>query len=135
MAPRSSSLWADYKMVDSKTLVNQVQELRVILHEIHAEGMRLSEFFQVASIIEKLPPTWKDFKNDLKHKPKEMSIEDLIVRLRIEEDNRGSERKFNATVEKANVVVHGQHSKSKKNYFSKKSKLGPKGGISKKQKF
>ena len=29
----------DYKMVDSKTVVNQVQELQVIVHEIHVEGM------------------------------------------------------------------------------------------------
>ena len=29
----------DYKMVHSKTVVSQVQELQVILHEIHAEGM------------------------------------------------------------------------------------------------
>ncbi|WP_265645613.1 hypothetical protein, partial [Escherichia coli] len=58
-----------------------------------AEGMELSESFQVACIIEKLPPAWKDFKNYLKHKRKEMSIEDIIVRLRIEEDNRRSEKR------------------------------------------
>ena len=65
----------------------------MILHEIHAERMVLSESFQVASIIEKLPPNWKDFKNYLKHKRKEMKLEDLIMRLRIEEDNRVSEKK------------------------------------------
>ena len=84
----------DYKMVDSKTIISQVQDLQVILHEIHAEGMVLSESFQVAAIIEKLPPNWKDFKNYLKHKRKEMKLEDLIVRLRIEEDNRVSEKKI-----------------------------------------
>ena len=72
----------DYKMVDSKTVVSQVQKLQVILHEIHAEGMMLSETFQVTAIIEKLPPTWKDFKNYLKHKRKDMSIEDQVIRLR-----------------------------------------------------
>ena len=77
----------DYKMVDSKTIVSQVQDLQVILHEIHVEGMVLSASFQVAAIIEKLPPNWKDFKNYLKHKCKEMKLEDLIMRLRIEEDN------------------------------------------------
>ena len=80
----------DFKMIDSKIVASQVQELQVILHEIHAEGMILSETFQVAIIIEKLLPAWKDFKNYLKHKRKEMSIKDLIIRLRIEEDNRGS---------------------------------------------
>ena len=83
----------DYKMVDSKTIKSQVQDLQVILHEIHAEGSVLSEFFQVAATIEKLPPNWKDFKNYLKHKRKEMKLEDLIVRLRIEEDNRVFEKK------------------------------------------
>ncbi|GKB77813.1 retrovirus-related pol polyprotein from transposon TNT 1-94 [Tanacetum coccineum] len=66
----------------------QVQDLQVLLHDIHAEGMTVSEAFQVAAIIEKLPPSWVDFKNYLKHKRKEMSIEDLIVRLRIKEDNK-----------------------------------------------
>ena len=85
--------YLNYKMVDSKTVVSQVQELRVILHKIHAEGMMLSETFQVAAIIEKLPLAWKNFKNYLKHKGKEMSIEDLFIRLRIEEDNKGSKKK------------------------------------------
>ena len=96
-------------MVDSKIVVSQVQELQVILHEIHAEGMMLRETFQVAAIIEKLPPAWKDFKNYLKHKRKEMSIEDLVIRLRIEEDNKGSERKMahNPNEAKANFMEHG----------------------------
>ena len=49
--------------------------------------MVLSETFQVVAIIEKLPPSWKDFKNYLKYKHKEMRLEDLIIKLRIEEDN------------------------------------------------
>ncbi|KAL2486766.1 zinc knuckle (CCHC-type) family protein [Abeliophyllum distichum] len=65
----------DYKMVDLKTVISQIQKLQVILHEIHAEGMSLSETFQVAAIIEKLPPAWKDFKNYLKHKRKKKFLE------------------------------------------------------------
>ena len=57
------------------------------MHEIEGEGIFLPETFQVATIVEKLPPAWKDFKNYLKHKRKELKLEDLIVRLRIEEDN------------------------------------------------
>ena len=33
----------DYKMLDSKIVISQVQDLQVILHDIHAEGMSLSE--------------------------------------------------------------------------------------------
>ena len=47
----------------------------------------------MAAFIEKLPPAWKDFKNYLKHKRKEMTLEDLIVRLKIEEDNRHAEKR------------------------------------------
>ncbi|KAK3027568.1 hypothetical protein RJ639_042337 [Escallonia herrerae] len=96
----------DFKMVDSKTVISQVQEFQLILHDIHAEGMVLGESFQVAALIEKLSPTWKDFKNYLKHKSKEMKLEDLIVRLRIEEDNRQSEKKAGNYHQeaKANVV-------------------------------
>ncbi|KAL0322485.1 UNVERIFIED_CONTAM: hypothetical protein Sangu_1867800 [Sesamum angustifolium] len=83
----------EFKMVDSKTVMNQVQEFQIILHDLHAEGMKLSESFQVVAMIKKLPPLWKDLKNYLKHKRKEMGLEDLIVRLRIEEDNRLSEMK------------------------------------------
>ncbi|GKD89645.1 hypothetical protein Tco_1365152, partial [Tanacetum coccineum] len=39
----------DYKMVDSKSVASQVQDLQVLLHDIHAEGMTLSETFQVAT--------------------------------------------------------------------------------------
>ena len=66
-------------MVDYKIVVSQVQELQVILHEIHDEGMMLSETFQVAAIIEKLPPAWKDFKNYLKHKKKEMIAPSTVI--------------------------------------------------------
>lgn len=83
----------DFKMMDSKPVVNQVEDLQKIIHDILAEGMKISDSFQVASIIEKLPPSWKDFKSYLKHKRKEMTLEDLILRLRIEEDNRISEKK------------------------------------------
>ena len=103
-------------MVDSKTVVNQVQELQVILHEIHVEGLMLSENFQVTTIIKKFSLAWKDFKNYLKHKRKGMGIKDLIIRLRIEEDNRGSEKKVthNPSKAKANFAKHGQGSKFKK---------------------
>ena len=107
-------------MVDSKTIVSQVQELQLILHEIHAESMTLSESFQVAALIEKLPPSWRDFKNYRKHKCKEIRIQDLIVRLRIEEDNRNFEKIIgnNSMVSKANIVEQGYKTNNKKRKHS-----------------
>lgn len=55
-------------MIDSKFVMSQVQDIQVIIHDKIAKGMVLNETFQVASIIENLPPSWIDFKNYLKHK-------------------------------------------------------------------
>ncbi|XP_019236194.1 PREDICTED: uncharacterized protein LOC109216488 [Nicotiana attenuata] len=70
------------------------------------DSMVINEAFQVAAFIEKLPPQWKDFKNYLKHKRKEMTLEDLIVRLRIKEDNKAAEKKSrgNSTIMGATIV-------------------------------
>ncbi|GJR11908.1 pol polyprotein [Tanacetum coccineum] len=135
-------------MVDSKSVVSQVQDLQVLLHDIHAEGMTLSETFQVAAIIEKLPPSWVEFKNYLKHKRKEMSVEDLVVHLRIEEDNKLAQKDtYTPDSAKANMVEHvgsssrfnSKGNKKDKRKNDKKSKgkseyLAPKAGIVK-QKF
>ena len=45
----------DFKMVDSKIGISQVQDFQVIWCKIHAKGMLLSESFQAAALIEKLP--------------------------------------------------------------------------------
>ncbi|XP_017618041.1 uncharacterized protein LOC108462628 [Gossypium arboreum] len=128
----------NFVMIDSKLVVNQVHELQLIIHVILAEGMMISESFQVEAIIEKLPLAWNDFKNYLKYKRKEMSVEDLIVRLRIQEDNRGTKKRLskaaNSNSARANIVEVNKDFKEGKQPENG-SKLGPKGGISKKQKF
>ena len=60
--------------------------------------------------MEKLPPAWRDFKNYLKHKRKELKLKDLIVRLRIEEDNQKSEKrsKKNSYESKADVIENSK---------------------------
>ena len=126
----------DFAMVDSKSVITQVQELQVICHEIDSEGMKLPEAFKVAVVIEKLPPAWKDFKNYLKHKRKEMNLEELIVRLRIEEDNRASAKESGYVANsprpdaRANLVEHG---KNKKKASSSGFKTRPTGGVEKKK--
>ncbi|PHT65606.1 hypothetical protein T459_30031 [Capsicum annuum] len=93
-------------MIDSKSVVSQVQALQVIIHNLLAE----------AAIIEKLPPIWRDFKNYLNHKHKEITVEDIIVRLRIEEDNKAAERrsKGNSTINEAHIVENNQNNSKKR---------------------
>ena len=40
-----------YKMIDSKTVVTQVQELQVIIHDLLAEVLIMNDVFQVAAIL------------------------------------------------------------------------------------
>lgn len=104
----------DYEMVYSKTILSQAKELQVILHEIHMENMSLSKSFQVAAIIERFSPMWRYFKNYLKHKLKEMNIEELVVRLRIEEDNRSLDKYVGNHIPQAKANVVESNNKSKK---------------------
>lgn len=53
----------DFKKVDDKSVVEQVQQFQLILHDTFVEGMVLAEASQVAPVIEKLPPCWKEFKS------------------------------------------------------------------------
>ncbi|XP_019231941.1 PREDICTED: uncharacterized protein LOC109212726 [Nicotiana attenuata] len=113
----------DFKMVDSKSVITQVQELQVIVHDLLAEVMIINEAFQVAVFIEKLFPLWKDFKNYLKHKRKEMTLEDLIVCLQIKEDNKAAEKKSrgNSTIMGTNIVEEASTSKKEKEVVGHKA--------------
>ncbi|XP_021810132.1 uncharacterized protein LOC110753527 [Prunus avium] len=94
-----------YAMVDSKIVIKQVEELQIPIHELLTKGCFINEHFQLGAIIEKLTPSWKDFKIYLKHKRREMSMKDLILRLRVEEDHRKGDKGEVPVMEaKANVI-------------------------------
>lgn len=95
----------NFKMNDSKSVVKQVEELQIIVHELEVEGMGINSNFLVGSIIKKLPFSWKNFKLYLKHLTEDMSFEQLILRIRVEEDNRMNEKADNSAIEpNANLV-------------------------------
>ncbi|VFQ70238.1 unnamed protein product [Cuscuta campestris] len=119
----------DFKMVDSKPVVSQAEELILIFNECTDEGMGVSEAFQVAAIFHVLPPAWDEFRSYLKLKRKEMTLEQLLVRLRIREEGLTHEKKV--AVAKANVVEHPSKEGSSKGPKPNKDKkkIGPKGGV------
>ncbi|RVX07600.1 hypothetical protein CK203_025199 [Vitis vinifera] len=88
--------------------------------------MMINEAFQVVSIIEKLSPLGKDFKNYLKHKRKELSVEDLIVRFRIEEDNRKNDKYVGKSFMEAKAhIVEKDCSKKRKLPFNNGKRKKP----------
>ncbi|KAB2614628.1 hypothetical protein D8674_021216 [Pyrus ussuriensis x Pyrus communis] len=81
-----------YTMLDSKSVVSSVEEIQKLIYELHSEGCEINEHFQVGAIIKKLPTSWNDFKIYLKHEHREMNMEDLIMRLGVEENHRKANR-------------------------------------------
>ncbi|GKB76359.1 hypothetical protein Tco_0943254 [Tanacetum coccineum] len=53
--------------------------------------MNIDEAIQVSFIIDKLPPSWKDFKHTLKHKKEELTLVELGSHLHIEESLRAQD--------------------------------------------
>ena len=103
----------NFKMSDAKSVVKQVEELQVIVHELDVEGMGLNPNFLVGSIIEKLPPSWKDFKIYLKHLTEDMNFEQLVLKLRVEEDNLKNEKVDAISLEPTANMVGGSPPKAK----------------------
>ena len=87
----------------------------------------------VGYLVETLPESWKDYKNNMKHKRKQMSLEDVIIHIRIEEQNRNRDNteKAKELSSKANVVEEKPKPKPKKNR-SRKQNFGTKPNASNK---
>ncbi|GJW94798.1 zinc finger, CCHC-type containing protein [Tanacetum coccineum] len=75
-------------MTDSRPVLEQYNELLGILGRFTQHKMNMDEAIQVSCIIDKLPPSWKDFKHTLKHKKEELTLVELGSHLRIEESLR-----------------------------------------------
>ncbi|GKD86382.1 zinc finger, CCHC-type containing protein [Tanacetum coccineum] len=82
------SNFTNYKMTDSRPVLEQYNELLGILGRFTQHKMNMDEAIQVSCIIDKLPPSWKDFKHTLKHLKEELTLVELGSHLRIEESLR-----------------------------------------------
>lgn len=98
--------WLQFKMVDDKPIMNQVHEYENLVADILTEGMKMCDVLQANVLIKKLPDTWSNYRNHLKHKKRDMSLEELLGHMKIEEANRLKD-KFSSPNElsvKANIV-------------------------------
>ncbi|CAM8960642.1 unnamed protein product [Rhodiola kirilowii] len=78
----------NYKMVDSRPVMEQLHEIQRILGQFAQTNLKMDEAISVSSIIDKLPPAWKDFRRYLKHKKEDISLVELTKELHMEEDLR-----------------------------------------------
>ena len=79
-------------MVDDCSVMEQFREPKKILNQFKQYDMKIDETIVVSSLIDKLPPSWKDFKRSLKHKKDDISLKALATSLRIEENFRKQEQ-------------------------------------------
>ncbi|GJV25735.1 hypothetical protein Tco_1378430 [Tanacetum coccineum] len=71
------SNFINYKMTDSRPILEQYNELLGILGRFTQHKMNINESIQVSRIIDKLPSSWKDFKHTLKHLNDELTLVEL----------------------------------------------------------
>jgi hypothetical protein len=81
----------DYKMVDNRSVVEQVHEVQALAKELEQFPCLLPDKFVAGGIIAKLPPSWKDFATSLKHKRQEFSVAELIGSLDVVERMRAKD--------------------------------------------
>ena len=76
-----------FQIVDDKLIMEQVHTYENLCAEILAEGMKMCEINQANMLIEKFPPSWSDYRNHLRHKKKDLMLQELISHMWTEEAN------------------------------------------------
>ncbi len=108
----------NYKMVESRSIIDQCNEMLTILGHMKSMNMNMDDSISVACIVNKLPPSWHSFKMSLKHKKEEISIEELATTIQVEEQRRQEatmEKEFHKVlnIEEGESVKAGQNKKRK----------------------
>ena len=68
-------------MVDYKDNNNQINEYHMLLENLKTENINLPKEFVSRILIEKLSDLWSVYKQQLKHKHRQLSLADLITHI------------------------------------------------------
>ena len=95
-----------WEMVDNKDIKLQINEYHKLLEELKAKKIELLEQFVAGPLIEKPHDSWSDYKQQLKHKQKQLSLANLITHIIIEDTNCKEQKTTQAKqmTTKANLV-------------------------------
>ena len=87
--------YLEFTMVDTKSVLDQIHELQVLVTKLKELKVEISESFLVGAIIAKLPQSWNSYRKKLLHRRDDITLEELQKHLRIEEETRSRDPKFN----------------------------------------
>ncbi|GJU23853.1 zinc finger, CCHC-type containing protein [Tanacetum coccineum] len=131
------SLKSKYMAEDSSSKKFLYNELLRILRQYIQHGLKMDESIFVSSIIDKLPPSWKDFKHTLEHGKYDLSLVQLGSHLRIEESLRAQDSDKGMGKEvggpSVNMTEEGKNKHNKQNKGKKRSNENNSGSSSNKK--
>ena len=106
----------NFQMIEDRDVSFQIHDYYLLINDLAIEDIKLPKPFVASYLVETLPESWKDNKNNMKHKRKQMSLENVIIHIRIEEQNqnRDNVEKTKELSSKANVVEEKHKPKNNK---------------------
>jgi len=121
----SVARFLDFKLVDTKSMTEQVHEFEMLVHALKESGMDLPEKFQVMAVIEKLPKSWEEFALSLKRQKGEITWTNLMLDISVQEQHKSKQGHVmpseHVSSPKVNVVTIGK----KRKEFTKKVNTKP----------
>ncbi|XP_071939234.1 uncharacterized protein [Coffea arabica] len=112
-----------WQMTDDKEMKIQITEYQMLLEDLKNEDINLPEKFAAGMLIEKLPESWADYKNNLKHKEKNYTMDELVKHILIEDSNK---RELRATKAKEMAYKANLVQSNNKRYANKSQNYKPK---------
>jgi len=76
-----------FQITDDQPTIEQVHIYENLCVDVLNENMKMCEILQVNVLIEKLPPSWSDYRNHLKHKKNYLTLQELISHMGTEKAN------------------------------------------------
>ena len=74
-------------MIEDRDVLSQIHDYYLLINDLAIKDVKLPEPFVVGYLVKTLLESWKDYKNNMKHKRKQMSLQDVIIHIRIKEQN------------------------------------------------
>ena len=76
-----------FHFTDDKPIMEQVHVFKNLCAEMVSENMKMCEIIHANVLIEKFSPSWSNYRCQLRHKKKDLTLQELISHMTTEEAN------------------------------------------------